>query len=152
MGSATVVRISQRIVTSFGLDLNFMCVAHYHVIKRKTMSLSFKICPFFLLSKKSVKVTLACCFIHCVMEECNILFLHLPHIRERRENVYEFFLPCLVSTTCKLTPFQMQLESVLYGLYQKQPSRGVLRKMCSENMHAANFIYRRTPMLNTPHR
>ena len=40
----------------------------------------------------------------------------------------------------------MQLESVLNSLYQKQPSRGVLRKMWSENMHAANVIYRRTPM------
>ena len=35
---------------------------------------------------------------------------------------------------------------MLNGLYQKQPSRGVLRKMCSENIHTANFIYRRTPM------
>ena len=33
----------------------------------------------------------------------------------------------------------MQLESVQNSLYQKQPSRGVLRKMCSENMHAAKF-------------
>ena len=29
---------------------------------------------------------------------------------------------------------------------QKQSYRGVLRKTCSENMHAANFIHRRTPM------
>ena len=56
------------------------------------------------------------------------------------------FLPRLVSMTCKLTPFQIQLESVLSNLYQTQPSRGVLRKMSSENMHAANFIYRRRPM------
>ena len=40
----------------------------------------------------------------------------------------------------------MQLECLLNSLYQKQLSRGVLRKMYSENMHAANFIYRRTPM------
>ena len=40
----------------------------------------------------------------------------------------------------------MQIESVLISLYQKQPSRGVLSKKCSENMHAANFVYRRTPM------
>ena len=40
----------------------------------------------------------------------------------------------------------MQLESVLNSLYQKQPSRGVLRKMCCENMQAANLIYRRTIM------
>ena len=32
------------------------------------------------------------------------------------------------------------------SVYHKQPSRGVLRKMCSENMQAANFVYRRTPM------
>ena len=70
-------------------------------------------------------------------------------------NFSENYLPHLVSTTCKLTPFQMQLESMLNSLYQRQPSRGVLRKMCSENMHAPNFIYRRTPMpkcnlLNSP--
>ena len=77
------------------------------------------------------------------MEECNdVLFLPLPLFREHHET----FLPHLVSTTCKWTPFQVQLEGVLNGLYQKQPSIGVLRKMCSENMHAANFIYRRTPM------
>ena len=40
----------------------------------------------------------------------------------------------------------MQLESVQHSLYQKQPSRGVLRKMGSEDMHAVNFIYRRAPM------
>ena len=81
------------------------------------------------------------------MEECNdVLFLPQPPFREHHENFYENFLPHLVSTTCKLTPFQMQLESVLNRLYQKQPSRGVLRKMYSENIHAANFIYRRTSM------
>ena len=69
-----------------------------------------------------------------------------PLFQERHENFYENFLPHLVSTTYKLTPFQMQLESVLNRLYQKQPSRAALRKMCSENMHAANFIYQRTPM------
>ena len=69
-----------------------------------------------------------------------------PLFHEHHETFYENFLPRLVSTTCKLTPFQTQLGSVLNRLYQKQPSRGVLRKMCSENMHAANFIYRRTPM------
>ena len=32
-------------------------------------------------------------------------------------------------------------------VYQKQPSRGVFRKMCSKNRHAANFIHnRRTPI------
>ena len=36
----------------------------------------------------------------------------------------------------------MQLENVLNSLYQKQPFRNIFRKMCSENMHAANFIYR----------
>ena len=36
--------------------------------------------------------------------------------------------------------------SVLNSLYQKHLSRGVLRQMFSENMHAANFIYRRTPI------
>ena len=36
--------------------------------------------------------------------------------------------------------------SVLNSLYQKQLFRGVLREMFSENMHAANFIYRRTPI------
>ena len=30
--------------------------------------------------------------------------------------------------------------------YQKQSPRAVFRKICSENVHAANFIYRRTPM------
>ena len=61
--------------------------------------------------------------------------------QERHKNFYENVLPLnLVSTTCKLTPFQMQLESGLNSLYQKQPSRGVLRKMCSQNMHAANLI------------
>ena len=70
-----------------------------------------------------------------------------PLFQKRHENFYENFLPHLVSTTCKLTPFQKQLDSVLNSLYQKQPSSGVLRKMCSENMSAANFIYRRTPML-----
>ena len=39
----------------------------------------------------------------------------------------------------------MQLEGVQHSLYQKQASRGVLRKMISENMHAVNFIYRRAP-------
>ena len=54
---------------------------------------------------------------------------------------------CLIQfPTCKLTPFQMQLESVLNSLYQKQPSRGALRKMCCENMQAANLICRRTIM------
>ena len=57
----------------------------------------------------------------------------------------ETFLP-LVFMTCKLTSFQMQLESVLNSLYQKQPSRSVIRKICSENMHTTNFIYRRTTM------
>ena len=52
------------------------------------------------------------------------------------------FASHLVSTRCKLTPFQMQLVSVLNSLSQKQLSRGVLRKMC---MHAANFTYWRTP-------
>ena len=75
------------------------------------------------------------------------LFLPLAPFQELHENFYQNSLPHLVSTTCKLTPFQMQLERVLNSLYQKQPSRGVPRKMCSENMHAANFIYRRTPML-----
>ena len=38
----------------------------------------------------------------------------------------------------------MQLESALNNLYQKQPSREILRrKMCSENMQQ---IYRRKPM------
>ena len=78
-----------------------------------------------------------------------------PIFQERHEDFSENYLPHLVSTTCKLTPFQMQLESMLNSLYQRQPSRGVLRKMCSENMHAPNFIYRRTPMpkcnlLNSP--
>ena len=81
------------------------------------------------------------------MEECNdIFFLPLLPFQEHPENFYDIFLPHLVSMTSKLTPFQMQLESVLNSLYQKQSSSGVLRKMCSENMHAANFIYRRTPM------
>ena len=57
---------------------------------------------------------------------------------------WKFF--CLSFIFHELTPFQMQLECLLNSLYQKQLSRGVLRKMCSENMHAANFIYRRTPM------
>ena len=35
------------------------------------------------------------------------------------------------------------LESTLNSLYQKQPSSGVLRKRCSENMQQ---IYSRTPM------
>ena len=78
-----------------------------------------------------------------------------PIFQERHEDFSENRLPHLVSTTCKLTPFQMQLESVLTSLYQRQPSRGVLWKMCSENMHSPNFIYRRTPMskcnlLNSP--
>ena len=81
------------------------------------------------------------------MEECNVVsFLPLPTFRERHENFNENFLPHLVSIKCKLTLFQMQLESQLNGLYQMQPSRGVLRKMYSENMHVANFIYRRIPM------
>ena len=42
-----------------------------------------------------------------------------PIFQERHENFYKIFLPHLVSTTCKLTPFQMQLESVLNSLYQK---------------------------------
>ena len=37
----------------------------------------------------------------------------------------------------------VQLESPLNSLYQRQPFRGVLRKMCSENMQQ---IYRRIPM------
>ena len=37
----------------------------------------------------------------------------------------------------------VQLESALNSLYQRQPSRSVLRKMCSENMQQ---IYRITPM------
>ena len=81
------------------------------------------------------------------MEVCNdVLFLPLPPFQEHHEHFYENFLPHLVSMTCKLTPFQIQLESMLNSLYQMQPSRGVLRKMCFENMHAANFICRRTPM------
>ena len=52
----------------------------------------------------------------------------------------------LVSTSCKLTPFQIQPESALNSLYQKQPSRGILRKMCFQKMYAANFMYRRAPM------
>ena len=36
-----------------------------------------------------------------------------PLFQERHENFYEIFLSHLVSTACKLTPFQMQLESVL---------------------------------------
>ena len=81
------------------------------------------------------------------MEECNdVLFLPLPPFREQHENFYENFLLHLVSTACKLTTFQMQIESLLNSLYQKQPSRGVHRKMCSENMHVANFVCWRTPM------
>ena len=90
-------------------------------------------------------------YLDLFMDECNdVLFLPLPPFGERHENFYENFLPHLVSTTCKLTRFQMQLESVLNSLYQKQQSRDVLRKMCSENMHAANFIYRitHTPKCN----
>ena len=37
----------------------------------------------------------------------------------------------------------VQLESALISLYQKQPSRVVFRKMCSENMQQ---IYRRKLM------
>ena len=37
----------------------------------------------------------------------------------------------------------VQLESPLNSLHQRQPSRGVLRKMCSGNMKQ---IYRRIPM------
>ena len=71
-------------------------------------------------------------------------FYSYPLFQERHEN----FLPHLVSLTCKLTRFQMQLKSKLNSLYQKQSSRGGLRKMFYENMHASNFIYRRTPMPN----
>ena len=40
----------------------------------------------------------------------------------------------------------MQLESAQNSLCREQPSRGFLRKMCSEKMHAANFTYMRAPM------
>ena len=42
-----------------------------------------------------------------------------------------------------LASISVQLESALNSLYQRQPSRGVLRKMCSENVQQ---IYRITPM------
>ena len=52
------------------------------------------------------------------MEEFNdVLFLPLPTFWGHHESLYEIFLPHLVSTTCKLTPFQMQLESVLKSLF-----------------------------------
>ena len=85
----------------------------------------------------------------CSTEVCNMTIYFYPNTPFPRTSwkfLWKYFASHLVSTTCKLTPFQMQLESVLNSLYQKQPSRGVIRKMCSENMHAANFIYRRTPM------
>ena len=45
------------------------------------------------------------------MEECNyVLFLPLARFREYFMRI---FLPHLVSMTFKLTPFQVQLESVL---------------------------------------
>ena len=71
-----------------------------------------------------------------------------PFSRTSWRFLWTFFASHLVSTTCRLTKGigVMQLESVQHSLHQKQSSRGVLRKMCSENMHAVNFIYRRAPM------
>ena len=76
-------------------------------------------------------------------------FISTPTPRSRRswKYLWKFFASFsfhdMHPTTLGL--FQMQLESVLNTLYQEQPSRCVLMKMCSKNMHAANFIYRRTP-------
>ena len=65
----------------------------------------------------------------------------------RHENFYESFLLHLVSTTnMKIDSFSNATKKC--AINQKQPSRCVLRKMCFENMHAANFIHR-TPMPNS---
>ena len=74
----------------------------------------------------------------------------IPLSRTSWKFLWKFFASYLVSTICKLTPFQMQLESALNILYQKQPSASVLRKMCSENMYAANFTYKKTHILKFP--
>ena len=77
------------------------------------------------------------------MEECNyVLFLHLPRFREH------FYENCFASFSfhdMQIYSFSNATRKCAKSLYQKQPSSGVLRKMCSKNMHAANFIYRRTP-------
>ena len=81
-------------------------------------------------------------------EVCNMTFNFYPYPTFSTKSwkfLWKFFASHLVSTTCKLTPIQVQLESALNSLYQKQPSRGVFRKIYSANMHAASFIYRATP-------
>ena len=82
----------------------------------------------------------------CSWKNVRTFYCYPYHLSRTSWKFLRTFLPHLVSTTCKLTPFQKQLQSVLNSLYQKQPSRGVFKKICPENMHAANFIYRRTPM------
>ena len=47
-------------------------------------------------------------------------FYPYPPFKNFMKILWNFLVSHLVSTTCKLTSFQMQLESVLSSLYQKQ--------------------------------
>ena len=77
-------------------------------------------------------------------EECHMAFCFYPLLfpfQERHENFYENFLPLILFRqrfgnmkihsfgSLLLASIIVQLESALISLYQKQPSRGVFRKM-----------------------
>ena len=68
-------------------------------------------------------------------------FYPYPPFQARHENFYENFLPHLVFTKWKLTPFEMQLESVLNSLYIRSNRPQVFFGKCVLKICMQQFLY-----------